>query len=1355
MRFSLAARFFVTALLFSFFNPWAGHAQNSDNLVVTRVAALDQRSPIINIAFDQNNTKWVANEKTIFEARSADLVSALKLAPGEQSAYLFPGGNADIRWMADDMNRVLGNVLNPGNTISAAAYDAKRDELWIGTTASGLHLLKTKPTLSKVATNAGNKLSSNHILHIFIDNKGQKWVGTQEGVLIGSDTRWRLEQKYFAINRTTSGPKGDIWVAGEGQIWQIDIRERWLAVPISELISEGQVQDIALDGEGRLWIASESIVCYDPATEDVRRFGPIEYYTSQFATRISVDLDGAVWVGTEDKGVFVIDKASALNVSIVKDKELSCVEGLQDAAISVKVSGGTAPFSFRWDNERSGDQLEQLGPGTYSVTVVDARQRSKSARITIEDTRLAAQIKLQEPESAPGAGDAVALAIANGGTPQFSYRWDNGESSNIARKLSAGSHSVTITDKNGCTATATVEVASKTAPLLATVQLSAPISCHEGNNGALEVGVSGGKEPFSYTWKNRAEKTGRLSGLRAGEYEVTVTDANGATASAIFALVAPAPLTAKAGIVSVASTNNSDGAANLTVEGGSPPYKYQWDNGETGQQASKLAAGEHQVTITDTRGCNTVTSIRMTEDIQPLKASLVQTAVNNCAEAAEASLEVQVSGGKSPYSYQWNTGGSKDKLATKLKAGDYSVTITDAAGASTTSTFSVSAPNKLEVSTSLISAANTGLSDGVATAIASGGTGPYSYKWDNGENKAQASTLAPGEHRVTITDKNGCTATGKVSVSEDIVPLSINLEQRGSIACAGATTAGISIQITGGKQPYNIRWAHTEAQLSDLADIGAGDYSVEVSDASGGNARASLSIKAPPALSASISVLSAASTDNSDGIASAAARGGTPPYTFVWDNDERTQQAARLAPGERSVTVSDFKGCAVTATVSITEDIQALTASITQEQPINCSGEASGVIAVVVKGGKKPFQYQWGQAGLSGEKVDGLKAGSYTVAVRDAVGNTSKAEITLKDPAPLQANASASAPASTNGRDGRAVVQVSGGTAPYTFAWDNGETTSDADSLAPGSHSVQVTDKNGCQATATVSITENIQAMSVTLEQEASIACAGETTAALSISIKGGKGPFTIQWNKAGLAGEKIGGLAAGSYAVTVTDVLGTVQQAALVVGEPTPMTLSIGKRRGAMSATAKDGRATVSVAGGVGPYRYDWDSQETTAAAERLSPGIHTVSVTDAGGCVRTEQVEIPVRILPELTAGLLQTGQAVRMEQLQFDADSVVLKPDFYPLLDELYDFLDENPGVVVEIGGHTNSLPPDAICDQISSARAKAVADYLIARGILDKRVFFKGYGKRQPIATNTTPEGRKRNQRVEVKILQLAE
>lgn len=224
---------------------------------------------------------------------------------------------------------------------------------------------------------------------------------------------------------------------------------------------------------------------------------------------------------------------------------------------------------------------------------------------------------------------------------------------------------------------------------------------------------------------------------------------------------------------------------------------------------------------------------------------------------------------------------------------------------------------------------------------------------------------------------------------------------------------------------------------------------------------------------------------------------------------------------------------------------------------------------------------------------------------------------------------------------------------------------------------------------------------------------------------------------------------------MTVTDVLGTTQSAKITVTQPEPFTASLGKKRGAISASAADGRAVVEVSGGTKPYRFQWSNGETTASAERLPPGMHSVTATDASGCTQELSLEIPVRVLPELTAGLLRSGQAVRMEQLQFDADSVVLKPEFYTLLDELYDFLDDNPGVVVEIGGHTNSLPPDEVCDRLSTERAKAVADYLISKGINEKRVFHKGYGKRQPIATNTTPEGRRRNQRVEVKILRIGE
>jgi outer membrane protein OmpA-like peptidoglycan-associated protein len=106
-----------------------------------------------------------------------------------------------------------------------------------------------------------------------------------------------------------------------------------------------------------------------------------------------------------------------------------------------------------------------------------------------------------------------------------------------------------------------------------------------------------------------------------------------------------------------------------------------------------------------------------------------------------------------------------------------------------------------------------------------------------------------------------------------------------------------------------------------------------------------------------------------------------------------------------------------------------------------------------------------------------------------------------------------------------------------------------------------------------------------------------------------------------------------------------------------------------------------------------------------------------------------------------------------LRFDGDSSTIKTEFYPVLDEVYDFMLENGKIVIEVGGHTNNVPPDEYCDRLSTARAKAVADYLAAKGIDPKRVLFKGYGKRKPVASNTTPEGRVLNQRVEIKILSL--
>lgn len=117
------------------------------------------------------------------------------------------------------------------------------------------------------------------------------------------------------------------------------------------------------------------------------------------------------------------------------------------------------------------------------------------------------------------------------------------------------------------------------------------------------------------------------------------------------------------------------------------------------------------------------------------------------------------------------------------------------------------------------------------------------------------------------------------------------------------------------------------------------------------------------------------------------------------------------------------------------------------------------------------------------------------------------------------------------------------------------------------------------------------------------------------------------------------------------------------------------------------------------------------------------------------------------------LKKGSVIRLDKVYFDADKYIIREESVPALMEVYNFLVENPDVVLEIGGHTNNRPTDDFAQTLSTSRAKSVAEWLIAKGVVAERVQYKGYGKKYPIETNATPEGRKRNQRVEIKILSI--
>ncbi len=1321
---------------------------------VIRSTALPWGSPVQNIFVDADNTKWVANTEEVKKVLGARTSTPVELKPGVMGLFQYPGGNADIRWMESDLTAALGDILDEDNYITSAFYDELEGDIWLGTSLTGAYRLKQTDgglEFQQQLSMSNTRLRSNFIHDIKRGPRGRIWLATNDGALVGKKGDWELIEKGLIIEAVAIGG-ADIWMMGDGLIGKVDKRDRWELIDIPPRYTDGPVVDIAVDGKGQLWLASAVITCYNPETDTYTVFGGAEEYTSEFANRLVTDLDGAVWIGTEDKGVYVIQEGSSLVAALEVQQPVSCGGNGQDGALQVEVSGGTPPYQYEWPGFESEASATGLVAGEYQVTITDARGKSRVVSATIPDKRVGVEVRQIEKVSAEGLSDGQAEAMASGGRPPYNYKWDDGTTGPLASQLSEGMHLVTVVDAEGCEQVGQVGIGRTLQPLSLSVELVEPIQCNSGNGAALRAEPSGGQKPYRFQWGEAETSQAQIDGLAAGTYTVTVSDAQGNTAEAAYNMLEPEALQVSVREVQPASLGQSDGAAQASVTGGTPPYTYEWANGSSSAEATGLPAGEQQVIVRDANGCQASASVAIGEDLLPLQARIEESSSISCVKERDGALVAQVEGGKPPYRYDWEHDSINSSRATEIGKGEYAVTVTDAAGNEAMASYTLEEPEKLTVTAKVLSPASTGQENGVAEASASNGTPPYTYEWTNGETGSRAEKLAPQMHTLVVTDQNGCTAAVSIGVSEDIQPLQLALEVASPIDCAGNSTGALAAELSGGKGPFAYAWS-AEGQSGDSADgLAAGAYQLTVTDAAGNSAQAEASLSAPPALQARAEVASPASTNASDGAAEGSAEGGTPPYTYAWPGGGTGARADGLAPGSYELTVTDQNGCTSVASVEVSEDIQPLQLALEVASPIDCAGNSTGALAAELSGGKGPFAYAWSAEGQSGDSADGLAAGAYQLTVTDAAGNSAQAEASLSAPPALQARAEVASPASTNASDGAAEGSAEGGTPPYTYAWPGGGTGARADGLAPGSYELTVTDQNGCTSVASVEVKENILPLELSLEVVQPLACAGDENGILKAEAAGGKPPYRYQWSQSELNGAELTSLAPGNYSLTLTDVQGTEQQAEVELQAPDSLQVSFKRIEPAFSEDSEDGRAVAAVTGGTPPYSYAWDNGAEGKSTDKLDLGQHSLTVTDANGCRQTADFEVKERVIKALTRSV-ESGQTIQMQKVQFEADSSNIQPEVMPILDEIYLFLADNPNIVVEIGGHTNNLPPAAYCDSLSTARARAVAEYLVRKGIPADQVFYKGYGKRKPLFTNRTEFGRRRNQRVEIKIIRL--
>jgi uncharacterized repeat protein (TIGR01451 family) len=450
-------------------------------------------------------------------------------------------------------------------------------------------------------------------------------------------------------------------------------------------------------------------------------------------------------------------------------------------------------------------------------------------------------------------------------------------------------------------------------PLVISAQSQSP-TCNGAANGTLILTPTGGKAPYTYAWANPALQGASLSGLAAGMYQFTLTDAYGNSLVQVYELTQPDVLQADFEVVPTTIGENN-GAVQTVVVGGTQGYTFLWNTGATTADLDQLSAGAYTLTITDANGCTRVNEVVVGQVAAPLVFSANFTHPT-CFGMANGAIQVIVSGGTPPYNYQWNDPALQGGNPVNLPAGTYTVTLTDSANETYIQDFELTQPTQIEVSSSTTNSLNN-LDNGTATVTVSGGSGNYTYAWNTGAQTASISGLAAGTYSVVVTDALGCSVSISVNVLQSITtPFVSGPINQTNISCFGGSDGAIEVFASGGLLPYTYQWSLPNLQGNHPTGLSAGVYTFTISDNLGQSLEQTITLNDPiPVFLSSLNTPTIANQNT--GSATIVASGGAGNYTYLWNTGATSASINNLAAGVYTVVVTDGNGCTETDEVTV------------------------------------------------------------------------------------------------------------------------------------------------------------------------------------------------------------------------------------------------------------------------------------------------------------------------------------------------------------------------------------------------------------------------------------------------------
>ena len=619
----------------------------------------------------------------------------------------------------------------------------------------------------------------------------------------------------------------------------------------------------------------------------------------------------------------LLDTISLTDPSIMSTSyianDITCF-GYNDGSIDITIVGGTPPYNASWTGPNSfisnNPDINQLEPGIYSVLVSDDNNCTSFYNIQIEEP-MPININASITDlSCISVNDGVVDVLVSGGVPSYTFSWNNGGNSPFLINLSVGDYILTVIDGNNCLLTDTFTVNAAT---FETSSIFVEPKCYSGSDGAIDLEVVGGNYPFTYQWSS-GQTTEDIVNVPSGLYQVSITDVTNCTIDTLLYINQPTELNAITFPTPVSCYSGNNGAVNLQIIGGLPPYNTDWFGVDTIQ----MEAGLYSYEVTDENGCVFSSSVTITEP-DSLEVSFNKIDVQ-CYGESNGSIDmiVQLATGTPGYTYNWTgpdffTSTAED--INNLIAGTYSVIIQDANNCSHQYIVTINQPNQLnqyiDIQTSNYNGYNIacrGENSGWISVDVSGGYIPFSYLWDNGDTSNSISNLYTGLYSVEITDALGCKSNYSLTLSEpqDVMSgfLNVTTDYNGfSVSCFNANDGAIQANVFGGVSPYSYNWIN--GMFGDsVSDLYSGYHEVHVFDDNNCLWIDSISLSEPDSLILEL-IIAPDTCDRLVGYAEAVVNGGVAPYSYYWSSLDSISFVNDLQSGDYSLTLNDANNCQI------------------------------------------------------------------------------------------------------------------------------------------------------------------------------------------------------------------------------------------------------------------------------------------------------------------------------------------------------------------------------------------------------------------------------------------------------------